>query len=153
MGVSTKVLVNFKDFSQASLHIVKDFIDYLKLRGYTNKTNFLGNNYLDDKFNMRIDTWSMFTPFTFTTIKGNERCCFISVGLTDDDFTYHPQHEILEGLYTVSFDLGCNDEAKEILQGFSEKLKEKLSGCDVMIIYVPNDCESSSENIVVKDFN
>ena len=48
MGVSTKVFVNFKDFSQVSLHIVKDFIDYLKLRGYTNKTNFLGKNYLDD---------------------------------------------------------------------------------------------------------
>ncbi len=27
MGVSTKVFVNFKSFSQANLHIVKDFID------------------------------------------------------------------------------------------------------------------------------
>ena len=29
MGVSTKVFVNFKDFSQDNLHVVKDFIDYV----------------------------------------------------------------------------------------------------------------------------
>ena len=103
MGVSTKVFVNFKDFSQGNLHIVKDFIH---------------------------------------------------VALTNDaDFTYHPQHSALYRLYTVSFDLDCNDEANEILQGFSEYLKDKLSGCDVMIVYVPNDCESNSENVVVKDFH
>ena len=60
---------------------------------------------------------------------------------------------MLYRLYTVSFDLDCDYEAKEILQGFSEHLKEKLSGCNVMIIYVPNDYESNSDNIVVKDFN
>ena len=77
MGVSTKVFVNFKDFSQANMHIVKDFID-----------------------------------------------------------------------------LNCDDEAKEILQGFSKYLKDKLIDCcDIMIVYVPNDCESNSDNIVVKDFN
>lgn len=48
MGVSTKVFVNFKDFSQDNLHIVKDFIDYVKLLGYTNKTNLLGKDYLAD---------------------------------------------------------------------------------------------------------
>ena len=53
----------------------------------------------------------------------------------------------------MSFDLDCNDEAKEILQGFSKHLKEKLSEYDAMIVYVPNDCESNSKNIVVKCFN
>ena len=154
MGVSTKVFVNFKDFSQANLHIVKDFIDYVRTLGGTNKTNFLGRDYLDDNFNLRLDKWSMFTRFPFTTENGNKRGCFIHVALTNDSaFTYHPQHSALYGLYTVSFDLDCNDEAKEILQGFSEYLKDKLSGCDVMIVYVPNDCESNSKNIVVKDFN
>ena len=155
MGVSTKVFVNFKDFSQANLHIVKDFIDYVRILGYTNKTNFLGKDYLDDNFNLRLDKWSMFTQFPFTTEKGNERGCFIHVALTNDsDFTYHPQHSALYRLYTVSFDLDCNDEAKEILQGFSKYLKDKLIDCcDVMIVYVPNDCESNSKNIVVKDFN
>ena len=156
MGVSTKVYVNFKDFSQANLHIVKDFIDYVRALGYTNKTNLLGKDYLDDKFNLQIGKWSMFTRFPFTTENGNRRCCFIHVALTndDDDFTYHPQHSALYSLYTVSFDLDCNDEAKEILQGFSKYLKDKLIDCcDVMIVYVPNDCESSSGNIVVKGFN
>ena len=154
MGVSTKVFVNFKDFSQANIHIVKCFIDYVKLLGYTNKTNFLGKNYLDDNFNIHLDKWSMFMRFPFTTDKGNKRGCFINIALTnDEDFKYHPKHSVLYRLYTVSFDLDCNDEAKEILQGFSEHLKEKLSGCNVMIIYVPNDCESNSENVVVKDFN
>ena len=155
MGVSTKVFVNFKDFSQANLHIVKDFIDYVRILGYTNKTNFLGKDYLDDNFNLHLDKWSMFTRFPFTTENGNKRGCFIHVALTgDSDFTYHPQHKVLESLYTVSFDLDCNDEAKEILQGFSKYLKDKLIDCcDVMIIYVPNDCESNSDNIVVKDFN
>ena len=153
MGVSTKVFVNFKSFSQDNLHIVNDFIDYVKILGCTNKTNLLGKDYLDDSFNMKLDKWSMSTRFPFTTESGNKRGCFIDVALTEDRFTYHPQYEILEGLYTVSFDLGCNDEAKEILQGFSEKLKEKLSGCDAMIVYVPNDFESSSENIVIKEFN
>ena len=155
MGVSTKVFVNFKDFSQANLHIVKDFIDYVRILGYTNKTNFLGKNYLDDNFNLRLDEWTMFTRFRFTTANGNERGCFINVELTnDEDFKYHPQHSALYSLYTVSFDLDCNDEAKEILQGFSKYLKDKLIDCcDVMIVYVPNDCESSSGNIVVKGFN
>lgn len=154
MGVSTKVFVNFKNFSQANLNIIKYFIDYLRILGCTNKTNFLGKNYLDDNFNMRLDEWSMFTRFPFTTDEGNKRGCFIHVALTNDsDFTYHPQHSALYRLYTVSFGLDCNDEAKEILRGFSEYLKEKLSGCDVMIIYVPNDCEDNSKNFVVKDFN
>lgn len=154
MGVSTKVCVNFKDFSQTNLHIVKYFSDYLRILGCTNKTNFLGKNYLDDNFNLHLDEWSMFTRFPFTTEEGNKRGCFIHVALTNDEkFTYHPQHELLESLYTVSFDLGCNDEAKEILQAFSERLKEKLSGCDVMIVYVPNDCEDNNNNVVVKDFN
>ena len=154
MGVSTKVYVNFKDFSQDNLHIVKDFIDYVKLLGYTNKTNFLGKDYLADNFNIHLDKWSMFMRFPFTTESGNKRGCFINVELTnDEDFKYHPKHSVLYRLYTVSFDLDCNDEAKEILQGFSEYLKDKLSGCDVMVIYVPNDCESNSDNIVVKDFN
>ena len=152
MGVSTKVFVNFKDFSQANLHIVKDFIDYVRILGYTNKTNLLGKNYLDY---LHLYKWSMFTRFPFTTKEGNKRGCFIHVALTNDEkFTYHPQHEVLESLYTVSFDLDCNDEAKEILQGFSKYLKDKLIDCcDVMIVYVPNDCESSSGNIVVKGFN
>ena len=155
MGVSTKVFVNFKDFSQANLHIVKDFIDYVRILGYTNKTNFLGKNYLDDNLNLHLDKWSMFTRFPFTTKEGNKRGCFIHVALTNDsDFTYHPQHSALYSLYTVSFDLDCNDEAKEILQGFSKYLKDKLIDCcDVMIVYVPNDCESNSDNIVVKGFN
>lgn len=154
MGVSTKVCVNFKSFSQDNLHIVKDFIDYVRMLGFTNKTNFLGKDYLDDGFNLHLDKWSMFTRFPFTTGEGNKRGCFIHVALTNDsDFTYHPQHELLESLYTVSFDLDCNDEAKEILQGFSEYLKEKLNICDVMIVYVPNDCEDNSKNVVVKDFN
>ena len=154
MGISTKVFVNFKDFSQANLHIIKYFSDYLRILGCTNKTNFLGKNYLDDNFNLHLDEFSMFTRFPFTTKDGNKRGCFIHVALTNDaDFTYHPQHSALYRLYTVSFDLDCNDEAKEILQGFSEYLKDKLSGCDVMIVYVPNDCESNSENVVVKDFN
>ena len=154
MGVSTKVFVNFKDFSQANIHIVKCFIDYVKLLGYTNKTNFLGKNYLDDNFNIHLGKWSMFTRFQLITENGNKRGCFIHIALTNDyDFKYHPKHSVLYRLYTVSFDLDCNDEAKEILQGFSEYLKEKLSDCDVMIIYVPNDCESNSENVVVKDFN
>ena len=154
MGVSTKVFVNFKDFSQANLHIIKYFSDYLRILGCTNKTNFLGKNYLDDNFNLHLDEFSMFTRFPFTTKGGNKRGCFIHVALTNDaDFTYHPQHSVLYRFYTVSFDLDCNDEAKEILQGFSEHLKEKLSGCDVMIVYVPNDCEGNSENVVVKDFN
>ena len=152
MGVSTKVFVNFKDFSQANLHIVKDFIDYVGILGYTNKTNLLGKNYLEY---LHLYKWSMFTRFSFTTKEGNKRGCFIHVALTNDEkFTYHPQHEVLESLYTVSFDLDCNDEAKEILQGFSKYLKDKLIDCcDVMIVYVPNDCESNSDNIVVKDFN
>ena len=154
MGVSTKVFVNFKDFSQANLHIIKYFSDYLRILGCTNKTNFLGKNYLDDNFNLHLDEFSMFTRFPFTTKDGNKRGCFIHVALTNDaDFTYHPQHSALYRLYTVSFDLDCNDEAKEILQGFSEYLKDKLSGCDVMIIYVPNDCESNSENVIVKGFH
>lgn len=154
MGVSTKVFVNFKDFSQDNLHIVKDFIDYVKLLGYTNKTNFLGNPYLADDFNIHLDKWSMFMRFPFTTEEGNKRGCFIHIALTnDEDFKYHPKHSVLYRLYTVSFDLDCNDEAKEILQGFSEYLKEKLSECNVMIVYVPNDCEDSSNNVVVKDFN
>ena len=154
MGISTKVFVNFKDFSQANLHIIKYFSDYLRILGCTNKTNFLGKNYLDDNFNLHLDEFSMFTRFPFTTKGGNKRGCFIHVALTNDaDFTYHPQHSVLYRFYTVSFDLDCNDEAKEILQGFSEYLKDKLSGCDVMIVYVPNDCEGNSENVVVKDFN
>ena len=155
MGVSTKVFVNFKDFSQANLHIVKDFIDYVRTLGYTNKTTLLGKDYLDDNFNLRLDRWSMFTRFPFTTKEGNKRGCFINVELTnDEDFKYHPQHSALYSLYTVSFDLDCNDEAKEILQGFSKYLKDKLIDCcDVMIVYVPNDCESNSGNIVVKGFN
>ena len=152
MGVSTKVFVNFKDFSQDNLHIVKYFIDYVRILGYTNKTNLLGKNYLDY---LHLYKWSMFTRFQFTTKEGNKRGCFIHVALTNDEkFTYHPQHEVLESLYTVSFDLDCNDEAKEILQGFSKYLKDKLIDCcDVMIVYVPNDCESNSGNIVVKGFN
>ena len=71
MGVSTKVFVNFKDFSQANMHIVKDFIDYVRILGYTNKTNFLGKGYLDDNFNLHLDKWSMFTRFPFTTEEGN----------------------------------------------------------------------------------
>lgn len=154
MGVSTKVYVNFKDFSQANLHIIKYFSDYVRMLGCTNKTNFLGKNYLDDNFNLHLNEFSMFTRFPFTTEEGNKRGCFIYVALTnDEDFKYHPKHSVLYRLYTVSFDLDCNDEAKEILQGFSKYLKEKLSECDVMIVYVPNDCESSSENVVVKDFN
>ena len=154
MGVSTKVYVNFKDFSQANLHIIKYFIDYVKLLGYTNKTNFLGKDYLDDEFNIRLDKWSMFARFPFTTANGNKRGCFIRVAMTNDEyFKYHPKHSVLEGLYTVSFDLDCNDEAKEILQGFSKHLKEKLSEHDVMIVYVPNDCEDNSKNVVVKRFN
>lgn len=154
MGVSTKVFVNFKNFSQANLHIIKYFSDYLRILGCTNKTNFLGKNYLDDNFNLHLDEYSMFTRFPFTTEEGNKRGCFIHVALTNDEkFTYHPQHEVLESLYTVSFDLDCDDEAKEILQDFSKRLKDKLSGYDVMIVYVPNDCESNSENVVVKDFN
>ena len=146
MGVSTKVFVNFKDFSQANLHIVKDFIDYVRILGYTNKTNFLGKDYLDDNLNLHLDKQSMFTRFPFTTKEGNKRGCFIHVALTNDIALY--------SLYTVSFDLDCNDEAKEILQGFSKYLKDKLINCcDVMIIYVPNDCESSSGNIVVKGFD
>ena len=146
MGVSTKVFVNFKDFSQANLHIVKDFIDYVRTLGYTNKTNRLGKDYLDDNLNLHLDERSMFTRFPFTTKEGNKRGCFIHVALTNDSALY--------SLYTVSFDLDCNDEAKEILQGFSKYLKDKLIDCcDVMIIYVPNDCESSSGNIVVKGFN
>ena len=146
MGVSTKVFVNFKDFSQANLHIVKDFIDYVRTLGYTNKTNLLGKDYLDDNLNLHLDERSMFTRFPFTTKEGNKRGCFIHVALTNDSALY--------SLYTVSFDLDCNDEAKEILQGFSKYLKDKLIDCcDVMIIYVPNDCESSSGNIVVKGFN
>ena len=126
----------------------------MRILGCTNKTNFLGKNYLDDNFNLHLDEWSMFTRFPFTTEEGNQRGCFIHVALTNDEkFTYHPRHEVLESLYTVSFDLGCNDKAKEILQGFSKHLKEKLSGHDVMIVYVPNDCEDNSNNIVVKDFN
>ena len=153
MVVSTKVFVNFKSFSQDNLHIVKDFIDYVKTLGCTNKTNLIGKYYLDDSFNLKLDKWSMSTRFPFTTENGNKRGCFIHVALTEGRFSYHPQHEILEGLYTVSFDLGCDDEAKEILQGFSEYLKDKFNDCDVMIIYVPNDCESNSENIVIKEFN
>ena len=154
MGVSTKVYVNFKDFSQTNFHIVKDFIDYVRMLGFTNKTNLLGKDYLDDKFNIQIGKWSMFTHFPFTTENGNRRCCFIHIALNNDsDFTRHPQQKVLEGLYTVSFDLDCNDEAKEILQGFSKHLKEKLSEYDVMIVYVPNDCEDNSKNVVVKDFN
>ena len=154
MGVSTKVYVNFKDFSQANIHIVKDFIDYVRMLGFTNKTILSGKNYLDDNFNLHLDEWSMFTRFPFTTANGNKRGCFIHVAMTnDEDFKYHPKQSVLYRLYTVSFDLDCNDEAKEILQGFSKHLKEKLSEYDVMIVYVPNDCESSSENIVVKDFN
>ena len=153
MGVSTKVFVNFKSFSQDNLHVVKDFIDYVKILGCTNKTNLIGKDYLDDSLSLELDKWSMFTRFPFTTQSGNKRGCFIDVALTEGRFTYHPQHEILEGLYTVSFNLGCNDEEKEILQGFSEKLKDKFNDCDVMIIYVPNDCESNSENIVIKEFN
>ena len=153
MGVSTKVFVNFKSFSQDNLHIVNDFIDYVKILGCTNKTNLLGKDYLDDSFNLRLDKWSMSTRFPFATDSGNERGCFINVALKEGEFAYHPQHEILEGLYTVSFGLGCNDEAKEILQGFSERLKEKLSGYDAMIVYVSNDSKSNSENIVIKDFN
>ena len=154
MGVSTKVFVNFKDFSQANLHIVKYFSDYLRILGCTNKTNFLGKNYLDDNFNLHLDEYSMFTRFQFITENGNKRGCFIHVAMTnDEDFKYHPKHSALYRLYTISFDLDCNDEAKEILQGFSEYLKDKLSGCDVMIVYVPNDCESNSNNVVVKDFN
>ena len=146
MGVSTKVFVNFKDFSQANLHIVKDFIDYVRTLGYTNKTNLLGKDYLDDNLNLHLDERSMFTRFPFPTKEGNKRGCFIHVALTNDSALY--------SLYTVSFDLDCNDEAKEILQGFSKYLKDKLIDCcDVMIIYVPNDCESSSGNIVVKGFN
>ena len=110
MGVSTKVFVNFKDFSQDNLHIVKDFIDYVRVLGYTNKTNFLGKNYLDDNLNLHLDERSMFTRFPFTTKEGNKRGCFIHVALTNDITQYR--------LYTVSFDLDCNDEAKEILQGF-----------------------------------
>ena len=153
MGVSTKVFVNFKSFSQDNLHIIKDFIDYVKILGCTNKTNLLGKDYLDDSFNLWLDKWSMSTRFPFTTANGNKRGCFIDVALTECKFAYHPQHEILEGLYTVSFDLGCNDEAKEILQGFSERLKEKLSGYDAMIVYVSNDSKSNSENIVIKELN
>ena len=112
-------------------------------------------NYLDDNFNLRLDKWSMFTRFPFTTEEGNKRGCFIHVAMTnDEDFKYHPKHKVLGSLYTVSFDLDCNDEAKEILQGFSKYLKDKLIDCcDIMIVYVPNDCESNSGNIVVKDFN
>ena len=154
MGVSTKVFVNFKDFSQSNLHIVKDFIDYVRLSGYTNKTNFLGKNYLDDNLNISLNKFSMFMQFPIITDIWNERGCFIHVALTNDEyFKYHPEYSVLYRLYTVSFDLGCNDEAKEILQGFSEYLKDKLSGCDVMIVYVPNDCEDNSNNVVVKDFN
>ena len=155
MGSATTVFVNFKDFSQDNLHIVKDFIDYVRTLGYTNKTNLLGKDYLDVNLNLHLGEWSMFTRFPFTTANGNKRDCFINVELTnDDDFKYHPQHSVLYRLYTVSFDLDCNDEAKEILQGFSKYLKDKLIDCcDVMIIYVPNDCESNSGNIVVKDFN
>ena len=155
MGVSTKVFVNFKDFSQDNLHIVKGFIDYVKLLGCTNKTNFLGKDYLADDFNIHLDKWSMFMRFPFITENGNKRGCFIHIALTnDEDFKYHPKHSVLYRLYTVSFDLDCNDEAKEILQGFSKYLKDKLIDCyDVMIVYVPNDCESNSENVVVKDFH
>ena len=71
MGVSTKVFVNFKEFSQANLHIVKDFIDYVRILGYTNKTNLLGKNCLDDNFNLHLDKLSMFTRFPFTTEEGN----------------------------------------------------------------------------------
>ena len=153
MGVSTKVFVNFKSFSQDNLHIVNDFIDYLKILGCTNKTNLLGKDYLDGSFNLRLDKWSMSTRFPFTTDNGNKMSCFINVALKEGNFAYHPQHEILEGLYTVSFDLWCNGEAREILQCFSERLKEELSGYDAMIVYVPNDSESNSENVVIKEFN
>ena len=40
MGVSTKVFVNFKDFSQDNLHIVKCFIDYVKLLCKIRKSDF-----------------------------------------------------------------------------------------------------------------
>ena len=50
MGVSAKVFVNFKDFSQDNLHIVKDFIDYVRILGYTNKTNLpLTEDVLNEK--------------------------------------------------------------------------------------------------------
>ena len=127
MGVSTKVFVNFKDFSQANLHIVKDFIDYVRILGYTNKTNFLGDGYLGDNFNLRLDKWSMFTRFPFTTEEGNKRGCFIHVALTNDsDFTYHPKHSVLYRLYTVSFDLDCNDEAKEIWEEIEKELPKNF---------------------------
>ena len=102
MGVSTKVFVNFKDFSQDNLHIVKDFIDYVRALGYTNKTNLLLKEYLDDNLNLHLDKWSMFTRFPFTTKEGNRRSCFIHVALTnDDDFKYHPKHTALYRCMTL----------------------------------------------------
>ena len=41
MGVSTKVFVNFKDFSQANMHIVKDFIDYVPNDCESNSDNIV----------------------------------------------------------------------------------------------------------------
>ena len=47
---------------------------------------------------------------------------------------------------------------KVIIDNFIELSEQDFKdfqrgGYDIMIIYVPNDCESNSENVVVKDFN
>ena len=43
---------------------------------------------------------------------------------------------------------------KDFSQDNLHIVKDKLIDCcDVMIVYVPNDCESNSDNIVVKGFN
>ena len=51
------------------------------------------------------------------------------------------------------FSVGDNVTVNKISDDYVP-LKDKLIDCcDVMIVYVPNDCESNSKNIVVKGFN
>lgn len=131
MGVSTKVYVNFKDFSQASLHIIKDFIDYVRMLGFTNKTTN--------------------TPFKVKCIDNDY--ADLTVG---EEYVVI---EVVDGFYKVENDWGNTrwyyDGRFEIVETSVTNAKDKQEfsvGDKVVINKISDDYVSSNdENVKVGD--